>query len=171
MSDRIDINDLTTLFENITIASNPVVQSHSLSSFPSFDFTIRRPNPFSIPILSILIPSGIPLILTFSNPISSIEISNQDNSIADPFTITIFVNTFPISILRPIYGMEDASSYGNNKILGGEKLFIKNHKEWFRSLEFWLLMNGLDWITEDLNTTDRTLNVKKANGKVKFTIY
>jgi hypothetical protein len=67
--------------------------------------------------------------------------------------------------------MEDTSSYGNNKILGKEKLSMKNYKKWFRSLEFWLSINGLNWITENLNTIDRTLNVKKANGKVKFTIY
>jgi len=71
--------------------------------------------------------------------------------------------------------MDDTSNSEDSKILGGEKLSIENYEEWFRSLEFWLSINGLDWVIKDLISAaainNRPLDTKKVNSKVKFSIY
>ncbi len=71
--------------------------------------------------------------------------------------------------------MDDISNSGGSKILGEEKLSIENYEEWFRFLEFWLSMNELDWVVEDLISAaainNGPLNIKRVNGKVKFSIY
>ncbi len=71
--------------------------------------------------------------------------------------------------------MDDISNNKNSKILGGEKLSMENYEEWFRSLEFWLSMNRLDWVVEDLilvvAINNGSLDIKRVNGKIKFSIY
>ncbi len=40
--------------------------------------------------------------------------------------------------------MGDIFNSKNSKILNKKKLSMENYEEWFRSLKFWLSMNGLD---------------------------
>ncbi len=71
--------------------------------------------------------------------------------------------------------MDDTSNNKDSKILGEKKLSIENYEEWFRSLEFWLSINGLDWVAKDPILTaainNGPLNIKKINSKIKFSIY
>ena len=71
--------------------------------------------------------------------------------------------------------MDDTSNSGGSKILDKEKLSMKNYEEWFKSLKFWLSINGLDWVIKDLildtAINNRPLDTKRVNNKVKFSIY
>jgi len=71
--------------------------------------------------------------------------------------------------------IDDTSNNKGSKILGGKKLSIENYEKWFRSLKFWLSMDGLDWVTKDLisaiTINNRPLDTKRVNNKIKFSIY